>query len=141
MIPKSFHRLSAKQWWWLLCAYARLIVVHLRIKFKQHSWLRQKLTVFADQSVMPASQDLMSLDLHESVRLAARLQLWPADCLPRSIVLADMLTSRGRPAKVNLGVAKHGDVIISHAWVEVDGCMVGEPQSVIDEFVPIELSR
>jgi hypothetical protein len=123
-----------------LCACARLIVVHLRIKFKQHSWLRQKLTVFADLPAMPAIQDLMSSAMHESVRLAARVQLWPA-ASPDPLYWLICLPRGGCPAKVNLGITKHGDVIGSHARVEVNGCMVDEPASVINEFVPIALSR
>jgi hypothetical protein len=141
MIPKSFQRLSARQWWWVLCAYARLIGVQLRIKLKQHNWLRQKLVDIGVESAIPSSQDPACSALYESVRLAARLQIWATACLPRSIVLADMLISRGWPAKVVLGVAKKGEAIGSHAWVEVNGSMVGEPQSVSAEFVPIALTR
>lgn len=75
--------------------------------------------------------------MHEAVRLAARLHVLSAACLPRSIVLADMLQSRGHPANVLLGVAKSGQALSSHAWVEVDGFLVAEPESVEQDFTRV----
>jgi len=75
--------------------------------------------------------------MHEAVRVAARLHLFPAACLQRSIVLADMLRARGYSAEVFLGVAKSGMRLSSHAWVEVDGHMVAEPESVVEDFTKV----
>lgn len=72
--------------------------------------------------------------MHESVRLAARLHFFAAACLPRSIVLADMLRARGFNAAVLLGVTKVDTRLASHAWVEVNGVMVAEPENVELDF-------
>jgi len=62
--------------------------------------------------------------MHEAVRVAARLHLFPAAC-------------RGYSAEVFLGVAKSGMRLSSHAWVEVDGHMVAEPESVVEDFTKV----
>ena len=72
--------------------------------------------------------------MHEAVRLAARCHIGKTDCLPRSIVLAEMLRRRSQNAHIMLGVAKRGDNISSHAWVEIDGKMIAEPESVGSDF-------
>ncbi|RBP49645.1 transglutaminase superfamily protein [Arenicella xantha] len=77
--------------------------------------------------------------MHESVRLAARLHIVSMACLPRSIVLADMLRRQGDRAIVRIGVNKAGVQFVSHAWVEVDGCMVGEPEHVSEQFALLKL--
>lgn len=75
--------------------------------------------------------------IKEAVRLAARCHFWRTACLPQSLVLAELLQQRGLAAAVKLGVQKPaGDsgALASHAWVEVDGVLVGEPESVAEDF-------
>lgn len=78
------------------------------------------------------------LAMHEAVRLASRLHLARADCLPKSIVLVRMLQNQGLQARAVIGVTKQSQQFASHAWVEV--CtgnvwqMVAEPESMIDRF-------
>lgn len=81
------------------------------------------------------------MEMHESVRLAARLLPGHAACLPRSIVLSDMLRRRGYAARVVLGVNKAHGELSSHAWVEVAGVMVGEPETVGAEFSRLKSSN
>ncbi len=77
--------------------------------------------------------------MHESVRLAARMHFFDAACLPRSIVLADMLKHRGVvAAKVRLGVGLESSSLASHAWVEVNGEPVAEPERMASDFIRIK---
>lgn len=110
----------------------------MRIKLKQQSWLRSKISLVRDlpHESNPIQANYI-LDMHEAIRLAARLHFLPAACLPRSIVLADMLRARGVEADVFLGVAKHKERLLSHAWVAVNGQMVAEPESVQEDFVQL----
>lgn len=48
----------------------------------------------------------------------------PLACLQRSIVLARLMRSRGIPAEVVIGYRPAP--LVSHAWVEVDGYIVGD---------------
>jgi hypothetical protein len=118
----------------------------LRIKFKQffngNRWLARKLTVVQNlpnnRTIDSSGDSSLAAQMHESVRLAARLQFLAAECLPKSIVLAEMLIARGVQASVIIGVSKKGGKFCSHAWVEVDGKMISEPESVRDDFTQID---
>ncbi len=85
----------------------------------------------------------------EAYRLASRLPLWsktsvPA-CLPRSTALIERLAQRKIESDLRLGVCKPDAsapnplAIASHAWVEVNGVMVGEPSSVAQRFTPVPI--
>ncbi|MFT6406885.1 MAG: hypothetical protein ACJAQ6_000295 [Arenicella sp.] len=138
---QSIQMLSRNQLGWVWVAYWRLWPVLMRIKFKQffnvNDWLMKKITVA--QNLPPSGIDVSSVasQVHEAVRLAARLHVLLASCLPKAIVLADILTARGMPASVVIGVSKADGRLSSHAWVEVDGKMVAEPESVGDNFTPL----
>lgn len=141
---KPFQRLTVKQWWWLWCAYWCLWPTNLRIKFKQGAWLRSKIyfasaiPVAGKHSAIEQKRYFDALLMHESVRLAARLHFLPAECLPKSIVLVDMLRRRSYAAEVRIGVSKSAEKLASHAWVEVDGCMLAEPENVVSDFTAIK---
>lgn len=135
MKSKLKQQLNGQKAIWLWVAYWRLWVVLMRIKLKQQSWLRSKISFVKDlpHESCPIQANYVS-DMHEAIRLAARLHFLQAACLPRSIVLADMLSARGVKANVFLGVARHGERLLSHAWVAVNGQMVAEPESVKEDF-------
>jgi hypothetical protein len=139
---QSFQKLSLLQLGWLWCAYWRLWPVLLRIKFKQffdgNRWLARKLTVVPSRPTGRVADSSLAAQIHESVRLASRLHFLDAECLPRSIVLTEMLIARGIQASVVIGVSKKGGQFSSHAWVEVDGIMVAEPESVKGDFAKID---
>jgi len=42
-------------------------------------------------------------------------------CLPRALAVQAMLRRRGIASRVCLGVARQGETLGAHAWVEVDG--------------------
>jgi len=142
-----FQQLRSRQWACLWSAYWRLWPVLLRIKFKQFlggsDWLKKKITLVQNQPDNGASDSnglssIAAKQLHESVRLAARLHFMKAECLPKSIVLADMLCASGMVANVVIGVSKQGAVLASHAWVELDGKIVAEPESIQHEFTTLK---
>lgn len=149
-----FHALGAYKWWCVWVAYWRLWVVQIRLKLKhrlnQQQWLNLKLhyanNLRTAQSSEIVSNNLVQQDgllhamrVHESVRLAARLHFVEQACLPKSIVLADMLNAQGAQAQVMLGVSKQNGQFRSHAWVEIEGQMVSEPENVLQDFKPVNL--
>ena len=141
---ERFQRLNLNQWWWFWCAFWRLWPINLRIKFKQGAWLRSKICWVSSSSRETKDITITSkryndaVLMHESVRLAARLHILPTNCLPKSIVLADMLRRRSYAAKVFIGVSKKSKQLLSHAWVEIDGTMLLEPEHVALDFTIIE---
>lgn len=142
MKTELIQELSFKQLWWVWCAYWRLVGVKLRIQLRQQSWLKSKITLAKAESAPKSGWSLpvqpLIESMHESVRVAARCHFWQATCLPRAIVLADMLVKKDINAAVILGVNKNGSALASHAWVEVNGVMVCEPESITGEFLKVQ---
>lgn len=137
---------SIQQLVWVWIAYWRLWGARFRIKFKPANWLRSKIRFAdhrgADQQVADGlkrnTEGLAEARaMHESVRLAARLHSRKTACLHRSIVLSQMLRHRNHDAQAVLGVNKKGAQLASHAWVEVGDIMIGEPETVVGDFVKI----
>jgi len=149
-LKRKFSELNRSQWWWIWLAYWKLWWVQIRLKlFKNQAWLNSQVSTLS-ASAMPeanyqkakvANTDTPNLEvaeqMHESVRLAARLHIWQTTCLPRSIVLVNMLKTRALDAHVCIGISKVGQQFASHAWVELEGQMVAEPESVQYEFTPL----
>ncbi len=136
MKPRNFPRLTAKQWVWLPEAFVRLGVMRLRLRFGDPAVLAGKLS-FSRQPDAHSEQHTLNPDIpamHESVRLAARCHPGKVDCLPRSLVLTDMLKGRAHTAQTVLGVVKHEGNLAAHAWVEVNGMMVAEAEAVSSKF-------
>jgi hypothetical protein len=44
-----------------------------------------------------------------------------ASCLPRALAAHGMLRRRGIPSRLCLGVARSGEDVAAHAWIEVSG--------------------
>lgn len=146
---QAMKKLNFLQWCWMGEAYLRLWPVQIRIRFSQPAWLIGKVlfTDGADASVSRQRSDALSplvapmcQQMHESVRLAARCHWSQPACLPRSIVLADMLIRRGLSASVTIGVHKPGgqqSALSSHAWVEVQGVTIAEPEAINQRFTQL----
>ena len=136
---KLIQSLSVDDWLWVIEAYLRLWPVLLRIKLKQRSWLKNQF-IKTDSVKGHVSIDRSRLlRMFEAVRLASRAHFFKAECLPRSIVLSKMLRARGYQASTIIGIAKEDHSLASHAWVEVNGQMIGEPGSVARDFTRLNL--
>lgn len=133
-----FQSLSGTQRLWIWFAYWRLWLTLLRIKFNKASWLQGQVEFSGSKVPMPICKSSVALEMYEAVRIAARLHFMSAQCLPKSIVLKNMLRRKGLLAQVRIGVAKTDSGIASHAWVELEGEMVGEAASVSSDFTPLQ---
>ncbi len=69
-----------------------------------------------------------------AVARAAAHHLQPMTCLPRALALQRMLARRGVDSVLRIGVRKEAETIAAHAWVEVDGRAVGEPEAIEARF-------
>jgi hypothetical protein len=71
-------------------------------------------------------------------RAANRALCWapfPVLCLQRSLVLIDVLSARGHPATLRIGVQREGSFVIAHAWVECAGVALERP-ALLADFTP-----
>ena len=142
--------LNREQLLWIIRAYFRLWIINFRLRSKDSEWLTSKLNFTKSKNNSAAtellleasieqrghdSEVLRAKQMHESVRIAARLHVTKTDCLPRSLVLVEMLNSTGNEAELKIGVTKDSKgALASHAWVEMFGVMVAEPESVGLQF-------
>ncbi|HKH43125.1 MAG TPA: lasso peptide biosynthesis B2 protein [Thermoanaerobaculia bacterium] len=67
---------------------------------------------------------------------ASRHHLWPMRCLARSLCLRRLLARRGIGATLRIGVAREGDRLLAHAWIEWEGRPLGEGESIA-RFEPL----
>ena len=73
-----------------------------------------------------------------ALRRADRLLPWSPTCLVRALALADLLARAGVPhALIRVGVRRDGDALDAHAWVELDGRVVGDDPDVARRFTPV----
>lgn len=62
-----------------------------------------------------------------------------ARCLPQSLAAGRMMRSQGIDAHIRIGVARsdNGSGVHAHAWIELDGCALGEESlSMFEPFTP-----
>lgn len=59
---------------------------------------------------------------------------WKPNCLTRSLTLAWLLRDRGMEPKVQLGVRRDGEILVFHAWVELDGRVVNDRPYVAQQY-------
>ena len=91
------------------------------------------------EPVLPSSlPDPDRRRIHElawAVHQAARFGIGRPKCLVRSLALRDLLHRQGFPnAQVQLGVRKVEGEFQAHAWVELNGMVVGDAPSHVASF-------
>lgn len=80
--------------------------------------------------------------LGAAVRRAAKYGLFRPACLVRAIALRRMLVADGiRGAVIRVGVKQSEEGMLAHAWVELDGDVIGDTIANVREYAPLnELS-
>jgi len=68
---------------------------------------------------------------------ASRHHLWPMRCLPHALCLRRLLARRGIEGVLRIGVAREGDRLLAHAWIEHEGRPLGEVEESIARFAPL----
>ena len=71
------------------------------------------------------------------VGAAANHHVLTMGCLERSLTLQRLLRRQGVEASLQIGVQKQKDSFEAHAWIEVDGEPIAEPETVAERFLPI----
>ncbi len=60
------------------------------------------------------------------VAVASCNGLYQARCLPRALALQSVLARRGLAAQVRIGIVPGTEPLQAHAWVDFEGCALGE---------------
>jgi hypothetical protein len=66
--------------------------------------------------------------------IAARVTHGQGRCLGRSLLLFWLLKTRGEPAELLIGISKEAAALHSHAWIELNGRVIGDHPQLIRRF-------
>ncbi len=115
LLPRE--RLILAQAWWLFL----LAELALRtIPFKRLIALSQ--THYTRRREKPALKTAPSASrLAWLVEVAGRYSLVNATCLTQALVLSWLLVRQGLTSTLQIGVARHQEALIAHAWLEQNG--------------------
>ncbi len=123
--------LLARSFWWVTVAFVGLRVVG-------YSRCVRALVRRLREPVRSYDADRLG-ELASSVDIASRNHVLTVTCLPRSMALLRLARAEGFPAEVRIGVDRPEESSIrAHAWVEVEGQVVGDRQDIGDEFARLE---
>jgi hypothetical protein len=136
---RRFFGLSPRERWLFFEAWWRLLAAALRLRLAPRRTVAQALLA-SSESVRPTADGGTISSAARAVARAAAHHLTPMTCLPRSLALQRMLARRGIAARVAIGVRKQGGSVAAHAWVEVGGEAVGEPEAIAERFLPFVLA-
>jgi len=121
-------------WLGLVEAWALLFFYHLASRWMSYERLSIQAHPAMDKRSDPSQALILAKRIQQLVAYAARLHLLPMTCLMRSLAIQEMLVERNIPAHLCIGVYKSMAEIHAHAWVEVNGVVLGESRDVSQKF-------
>ncbi len=71
------------------------------------------------------------------IESASRRHVLRTRCLHRAIVLHRWLLRDRMPSQLRIGVRKEDRNLTAHAWVEIGGQVVGDPDAHVASFTPL----
>jgi hypothetical protein len=77
---------------------------------------------------------VLAKKLQRLVSMAGRLHGSRITCLGRALTLYRMLSRRGNRSRVCIGVSRIQTNMQAHAWVEMEGQAIGEPEDITERF-------
>lgn len=125
----SDQRLLFEAWWRLLAAALRLRLAPRRSVARAVLETTSPAERYDKGGTVPA--------VARAVARAAAHHVQPMTCLPRALALQRMLAKRGIASAIRIGVRQESGTIAAHAWVEVEGRAVGEPEAIEERFRPL----
>lgn len=145
-LPSEEKRLLLEAWWTLLAASARLRLAARRTLTRALASVPHGVppevagtssgnsTPGSGKSAGTSQPGTSQAAVALAVSRAAAHHLWAMTCLPRALALQRMLARRGIAAALRIGVRKEAGTLAAHAWVEVGGLALGEPEEIAERF-------
>jgi hypothetical protein len=87
--------------------------------------------------VNPSTVDMASA-IAMKLDLAARHLFFRTNCLERSLALRWLLRRRGIAAELRIGARKESALFEAHAWIELDGVVLNDPDEEHLHFAPFK---
>lgn len=139
-IPRLLRKLaglSTSEWRDLFAAQWALVIAQLAVWFRPRGSLVTP-ALPGERKESPGPVDPALEALARAVDRAASCGPIRAKCLVRSIALAGLVEKRGYTgAVVCVGVQRKVDRLLAHAWVEVNGTVIGHDKYVAHKFEPL----
>jgi hypothetical protein len=131
------RKLSIADWLLLGQAWWVLLYFFLTLRWKSLEGIEKSFQL-ADRKKESLSVSLaFAWRTQKLVYLASRLHLLHMVCLTRACTLHWMLCKRGMPSKLRIGMNRSQAGIHAHAWVELMGQAIGEPEDIGEQFTSL----
>ena len=127
---------------WLLLAQAWWVLIGFSVKLRLSSLerLQKRVRVNFGNKRDPSEVLAWAQELEKLVYLASSLHLACMTCLVRACSLQWMLGRSGIPSRLCIGVNNSLPGMHAHAWVQVMGQALGEPEDIEERFKVLEPS-
>src|SRR4051812_26871938 len=110
--------MSLSQWWLLLSAWVRLLVVDIQLRAVGVQRAARLAPTTTNTDASRAQLRKAETYVHW-LRVAARHHVVTARCLHQSLALHTWLRGDGVPSSIEIGVRRAGSQLAAHAWVHV----------------------
>ncbi|MEM8637378.1 MAG: lasso peptide biosynthesis B2 protein [Cyanobacteria bacterium P01_G01_bin.54] len=111
-------------------AYLLLLTITLALKLRGFRWTKRQLNRWTRHHVVGALSPQRRSTTLAMVRLAVRYSRPWANCLRQSLTLWTMLRWQGVETVLRIGMRRVGGKLESHAWLEDQGCVIGDRTEV-----------
>ena len=135
---RTASQFSPGDWLGLLEAWWALLGLYLALRLVSFDRLEAFTRLAKEKGGVPVEALAWAWRRQRLVSVAARLHLLSMTCLPRALALRWMASRSGIPAQLRIGMSKSSTGMLAHAWVEVQGEMIGEPDDIIARFMVLE---
>ncbi len=135
---RTASELSPGDWLGLMEAWWALLGFTLALRRVNYERLEAYTRLTKDKRAVPAEALAWAWRRQRLVSLAARYHLLSMTCLPRALTLRWMASRHGISAQLRIGMNKSSAGMLAHAWVEVQGEMIGEPEDIADRFMVLQ---
>jgi len=143
-LARKIISLGARDWRDLWRAQLALIVAQrlVRQRAPGHLTARNEETAPSRVALRGSPAADRAHALGAAVRRAANYGVFRPACLVRAIALRRMLLADGiRGAVIRVGVKQSEEGMLAHAWIELDGDVIGDSVANVREYAPLnELS-
>ena len=132
----KFLQLTTKERQLLINTYFLLAAIRLGLWLLTFKTLCHRLAKLERTSFL--KQDAAELNrVIWAINLASRYQLGGVKCLARALATRVLLSRRGYPAELRIGVVKkENNQLLAHAWVESNGEVVIGGMNNLADFKP-----
>lgn len=121
----------------LLQAWLLLLAADLALRLRPGPLLRQG-TGGANAAPALLTAAAAADHLRRLVDMAAAVHPLRPTCLRRALTLQWLLRRQGIAADLRIGARLGADGLAAHAWLELDGRPVGEPEDVARTYTPLQ---